>query len=68
MTYKVEILKQCGCFVREGLAGSYEFDDLQKAMQRAKELADFMNKNFCGKHQFKIEQNNEIINIVEDER
>ena len=64
---KVTIEKRCGCFTREGLEGTYEFEIKPDADKKVAELLDLMNNKFCGKHKFKKQETANEIVIVEDE-
>ncbi len=63
----LEVEKRCGCFTRAKLDGSYKFDSKEKASKKAAELLEVMNQSFCGKHKFKIIEEDKTIRIVEDE-
>lgn len=63
----VEVEKRCGCFTRAKLEGSLKFGTKERAMKKAKEMLNVMNNDFCGKHKFKIVEENDTIKIVEDE-
>jgi len=65
--YKVEVVKRCGCFTKSNLPYEYKFDSFGDASQKARELVEKFNKEFCGKHQFKIEEDATSFKIIEDE-
>jgi len=63
----LEVEKKCGCFTRAKLAGFFEFGTKEQAMKKANEMLRIMNNDFCGKHKFKIIEENDTIKIVENE-
>jgi hypothetical protein len=65
--YKVEVIKRCGCFTKSDLPHLYEFDTKSAAEAKANELAAKFNEDFCGKHKFKIKENGNTLEIIEDE-
>ena len=54
--YKVIIDGQCGCIRRENMELESNFSDRDDALIAASNLAQRMNDNFCGKHQFGVRQ------------
>jgi hypothetical protein len=65
--YRVEVVKQCGCFTKSGLSSEYSYDSLAEASKKAEELAKQFNDDFCGKHKFKVENAGNTIKVIEDE-
>jgi C4-type Zn-finger protein len=65
--FAVEIEKRCGCFTRAKLHSNISFDTKKEALKKADEMLEVMNKQFCGKHKFKIIEEDKTIRIVEDE-
>ncbi len=63
----LEVEKRCGCFTREKLHSGLSFKTKKEAIKKADEMLDVMNKKFCGKHKFKIIEEDKTIRIVEDE-
>ncbi len=63
----LEVEKRCGCFTRARLEESLRFDTKEQALKKAKEMLMIMNNDFCGKHKFKIVEENDTVKIVEDE-
>ena len=59
------IEKQCGCVKKSSYNNIQSFDTTQEALVEAKKMCDDMNKNFCLKHKFYYEedQNNIIIKM-----
>ncbi len=54
--YKVIIEQQCGCVRRRDMALESNFSDKDDALIAASQLAQKMNDEFCGKHQFSVRQ------------
>lgn len=63
----VEVEKRCGCFTRTKFDGSLKFDTKEQALKKAKEMLHIMNNDFCGRHKFKIVEEDDMVKIVEDE-
>jgi hypothetical protein len=57
------IEKQCGCFKKSSYNPIQKFHSIDKAIQEAKSMCADMNKNFCLKHKFYYEQNQDNITI-----
>ena len=64
MVYLI-IEKQCGCVKKSSYNIIQSFDSMGKAIDEAKIMCEDMNKNFCLKHKFYYEknQNNIIIKM-----
>lgn len=63
--YKIEILKQCGCFTRRGMQGEYHYATREEADKKAQNLLTEMNEEFCGKHKFEIKIVDSTFQIIE---
>ena len=63
--YKVMVMKQCGCFTREGISSEYSYDVKKDALEKALKLLEVMNEEFCGKHRFRIVEDGDNLIIVE---
>lgn len=60
--YKVIVEKQCGCFKRSGHEAETSFESKDDALLHASERKEFMNTEWCGKHNFFVaEENNHFI-------
>ena len=59
------IEKQCGCFKKSSYNAVKTFDSIEEATNEASIMCEDMNKNFCLKHKFFYEknQNNIIIKM-----
>jgi hypothetical protein len=60
--YNVKVNLECGCFKRSGYSANNSFDTKEEALKDATKMVEDMNKNFCGKHIFSLqEEGNDII-------
>ena len=50
--YTVQIEKECGCFKKSEYSNNVTFETQQDAYQYATTVAEFMNEEFCGTHNF----------------
>lgn len=60
------IQKECGCFKKSSYKSKQTFQSKQEALEVAQNMCEDMNKNFCEKHKFTIENNNNEIIIKMD--
>ncbi|MEY4504936.1 MAG: hypothetical protein RL154_1233 [Pseudomonadota bacterium] len=65
--YRVEVLKQCGCFTKNGMIAVQTFKTQAEAKAEANKLLKTMNNDFCGKHSFAIIESGGNFKIVEEE-
>ena len=67
--YKILIQDKCKCFLNSNLNGSFEFSSKDDALFKAIEIKNIMNKTFCKKHNFQIQEifNNLVIKFYKDE-
>ncbi len=54
MIYKVNVENPCRCFNRHGLMQEQEFKTKVEAQKEAEEMLEYMEKNFCHLHSFKL--------------
>ncbi len=54
--YKVVVSNQCSCFKNSKMEGTTHFEDRDEAKAKALEMIDIMNKDFCGKHEFDVQE------------
>jgi len=61
--FKVVIEKECGCFKKSDLENNLEIASKDAALIKSIEMRDYMNDEFCGKHEFKVQEagNNFVI-------
>lgn len=67
--FKIIIQDQCGCFKKSDLQNNLNFSSKDDALLKAIEMKNTMNKTFCKKHEFQIEEifNNLVIKFYKDE-
>jgi len=57
----VKMQKLCGCFRKSSYEDMQTFENIEDAKNKANEICDDMNSNFCHKHKFiSVLENNEI--------
>ena len=54
--YTVHMERECGCFKRSEYESKKSFETQQEAYNYSNILAELMNEDFCGKHQFVAEK------------
>lgn len=54
--FKIVIEKECGCFKKSDLENNLEIASKDEALLKSIEMRDHMNDEFCGKHQFKVQE------------
>ena len=54
--FKIIVEKECGCFKRSDLENGIEMESKDGALLKTLEMRDTMNDNFCGKHNFKVQE------------
>ena len=54
--YKVVVSNQCGCFKRSDLENNFTSTSKDDALLKAIEMKNTMNDDFCGKHEFQVEE------------
>ncbi len=67
--FKIIVQDQCGCFKKSDLQNNLDFSSKDDAMLKAIEMKNIMNKTFCKKHDFQIQEmfNNFVIKFYKDE-
>ena len=60
---KVIFEKECGCVKKSAYLQTQSFDCKTEALSEAKNMCEDMNTNFCLKHKFYYEDNDENITI-----
>lgn len=48
----------CGCFNRSDYEKEQSFETAEAAQEKAQEMIDDMNNNFCGRHTFGLDSSN----------
>jgi len=54
--YKVVVSNQCSCFKNSNIQGTLHFESQEDAKKKAVEIMEKMNKEFCGKHEFEVQE------------
>ncbi|MDD2791287.1 MAG: hypothetical protein WBK95_07310 [Sulfurimonas sp.] len=54
--FKIVVEKECGCFKRSDLQNNIAMPSKDEALTKTLEMRDHMNDEFCGKHQFKVQE------------
>lgn len=54
--FKIIVEKECGCFKRSSLENNLSMDSKDEALTKTLEMRDTMNDDFCGKHEFKVQE------------
>jgi len=54
--FKIIVEQECGCFKRSNLENNLSMDSKDDALSKTLEMRDTMNEDFCGKHQFKVQE------------
>ncbi|AXX93515.1 hypothetical protein CPU12_12735 [Malaciobacter molluscorum LMG 25693] len=52
--HKIVVSNQCGCFKRSDLKNNISFESKDDALEKALEMKNTMNTEFCGKHEFQV--------------
>lgn len=68
--YKVVVSDQCGCYRKSNLENNLIFESKEKARQKALEMQEYMNNNFCQKHSFEAQEmfDNFVIKFFKEEQ
>lgn len=54
--FKIIVEKECGCFKRSEMQNNLEFASKDEALLKTLDMRDTMNDDFCGKHNFKVQE------------
>ena len=54
--YKIIIDRECGCFRRSDMQNNVALDSKDEALEKALEMVNTMNNDFCDKHKFSLEE------------
>ncbi|WP_415396832.1 hypothetical protein [Sulfurimonas sp. CS5] len=65
--FKVIVEKECNCFIKSDFQNGVEIASKDDALMKSIEMRDHMNDEFCGKHEFKVQEagNNFVIAFAE---
>lgn len=54
--FKIIVEKECGCFKKSDMQNNLEFASKDEALLKTLDMRDTMNDDFCGKHNFKVQE------------
>ncbi len=65
--FKVIVEKECNSFIKSDFQNGVEIASKDDALMKSIEMRDHMNDEFCGKHEFKVQEagNNFVIAFAE---
>ncbi len=66
--FTINIEKECGCFKKSDFHNNENFADKDRALTEALSMVEYMNNNFCQKHQFELTENGNEFSIKVEER
>lgn len=62
--FKVYMIKECGCVKKDGsLSFDASYEDKKEAELAALRVANHMNKTYCKKHRFHVDESEEGFGI-----
>lgn len=54
--YKIIVDRECGCFKRSDMQNNIKVASKDEALEKALEMVNTMNNDFCAKHSFILEE------------
>ena len=54
--FKIIVEKECSCFVKSDFQNGIELESKDDALMQSIEMKNQMNEEFCGKHEFKVQE------------
>jgi hypothetical protein len=54
--FKIIVEKECNCFIKSDFQNGVEIASKDAALMKSIEMRDHMNDEFCGKHEFKVQE------------
>ena len=54
--FKIIVEKECGCFKKSSLENGIEVVSKDDALMKSIEMKNYMNDEFCGTHDFKVQE------------
>ena len=61
------VQKECGCFKKSAYENNKGFESKDDALMQASLMVNYMNTEFCGKHDFQLSENGDNFFISVDE-
>jgi hypothetical protein len=62
--FTINVEKECGCFKKSDFKNGISFESKDDALIEAKKMTDYMNEEFCQKHEFVFSENGQDFNIA----
>ncbi len=67
--FKIIVEKECGCFKKSDLQNNLSFASKDEALLKTLDMRDIMNEDFCGKHNFKVQEvGNDFVIAMSDSK
>ena len=54
--FKIIVEKECGCFKKSEMINNETLQDKDDALIKSLSMVNIMNDDFCGKHEFKLQE------------
>ena len=54
--FKIVVDTECGCFKRSDMQNNLELSSKDEALEKSLEMVNSMNKDFCDKHRFSLQE------------
>jgi len=54
--YKIVVEKECGCFKKSDFENNKQVESKDEALTESLNMVNVMNNDFCGKHEFKLQE------------
>ncbi len=66
--YTISIEKECGCFKKSDYINNISMDSKDDALMQSQSMVNYMNSNFCQKHEFGLSENGNSFLISVNQR
>jgi len=64
---KIILEKECGCFKKSDLQNNQSFESKDDALMKAMSMVNYMNTEFCNKHDFELSEDGDNFFIAVEE-
>ena len=54
--FKIIVENECGCFKKSGMVNGESISSKDDALLKSIDMVNVMNNEFCGKHDFKLQE------------
>jgi len=54
--HKIIVEKECGCFKKSNFENNKVVESKDEALMESMNMVNVMNNDFCGKHEFKLQE------------